>query len=71
VNLSQPKSHSEEAARTAAVVNEVTKQSHALLEMHPLNAERRVGEGSLRPILYSCVALEALQRFPASHPSMA
>jgi 2,3-bisphosphoglycerate-independent phosphoglycerate mutase len=40
VNLSQPKSHSEEAARTAAVVNEVTKQSYALLERHPVNAER-------------------------------
>ncbi|MEM0271730.1 MAG: 2,3-bisphosphoglycerate-independent phosphoglycerate mutase [Thermoprotei archaeon] len=40
VALSQPRLPSESAAKTAAIVNEVTKQSHTLLEKHAANLER-------------------------------
>jgi len=40
VSSSKPKNTTEAAIRTAAVVNEITRQSHALLENHPANLER-------------------------------
>lgn len=40
VRSAEPKSPTAEAARTAAIVNEITRQAHMLLKDHPLNAER-------------------------------